>query len=104
MLIARALAQQPAILVLDEPTAFLDAPSRTALVETLRGLARDQNLAIVISTHDLDLALRVADRGWLLSREGTLVDGTPEELMLSGHVGNEFDSETVRSIRPAGRP
>jgi iron complex transport system ATP-binding protein len=96
VLIARALAQQPAVLVLDEPTAFLDAPSRTALVEILRGLARDQNLTIVMSTHDLDLALRVADRAWLLGRGGTLVDATPEELILSGHIGNEFDSETMR--------
>ncbi len=96
VLIARALAQQPAVLVLDEPTAFLDAPSRTALVEILRGLARDQNLTIVMSTHDLDLALRVADRAWLLGRGGTLVDATPEELILGGHIGNEFDSETMR--------
>jgi iron complex transport system ATP-binding protein len=95
VLIARALAQQPAVLVLDEPTAFLDAPSRTALVEMLRGLARDQNLTIVMSTHDLDLALRVADRAWLLGRDGTLVDATPEELVLGGYIGDEFNSETL---------
>jgi iron complex transport system ATP-binding protein len=95
VLIARALAQQPAVLVLDEPTAFLDVPLRTALLEMLRGLAREQNLAVVVSTHDLDLALRVADRAWLLRRGGMLVDATPEELALDGHVGDEFDSKTL---------
>jgi iron complex transport system ATP-binding protein len=96
VLTARALAQQPEVLVLDEPTAFLDVPSRTGLVEMLRGLARDQHLTIVMSTHDLELALRVADRVWLLGRDGRLADGTPEELMLAGQIGAEFDSDTLR--------
>lgn len=95
VLTARALAQQPAVLVLDEPTAFLDVPSRAGLVELLRGLARDQDLTVVLSTHDLELALRVADRVWLLG-DGTLVDAIPEELMLSGQIGALFDGETLR--------
>lgn len=96
VLTARALAQQPEVLVLDEPTAFLDVPSRTGLVEMLRDLARDQHLTIVMSTHDLELALRVADRVWLLGRGGRLADATPEELILAGRIGAEFDSETMR--------
>jgi iron complex transport system ATP-binding protein len=96
VLTARALAQQPEVLVLDEPTAFLDVPSRTGLVEMLRGLARDQRLTIVMSTHDLELALRVADRVWLLGRDGGLADATPEELILAGQIGAEFDSDTLR--------
>ncbi|EID15507.1 ABC transporter [Mycobacterium xenopi RIVM700367] len=95
VLIARALAQQPSVLLLDEPTAFLDVGSRAGLVEMLRSLARNQHLAIVMSTHDLDLALRVADRVWLLGPDGTLVDAIPEDLMLSGRIGSVFDSDTV---------
>jgi iron complex transport system ATP-binding protein len=96
VLTARALAQRPSVLVLDEPTAFLDVPSRVGLVEMLRGLARDHDLAVVLSTHDLELALRIADRVWLLDAAGTLLDAIPEELILAGHVGALFDCDTLR--------
>lgn len=96
VLTARALAQQPSVLVLDEPTAFLDVPSRAGLVEMLRGLARDHGLAIVMSTHDLELALRIADRVWLLGSDGALLDAIPEELMLAGQIGELFDCGTLR--------
>jgi iron complex transport system ATP-binding protein len=95
VLTARALAQQPSVLVLDEPTAFLDVASRAASVQLLRNLARSQQLAIVLSSHDLELALRVADRVWLLGPDGTLVDAIPEELTLSGRIGSIFDSDTL---------
>ncbi|WP_262508568.1 ABC transporter ATP-binding protein [Streptomyces spongiicola] len=61
VLTARALAQEPEFVLLDEPTAFLNVPSRVALTVLLRDLARDRGLTIVVSTHDLELALRVAD-------------------------------------------
>jgi iron complex transport system ATP-binding protein len=96
VLTARALAQQPGLLVLDEPTAFLDVPSRAGLVALLRGLAHDQQLSVVMSTHDLELALRVADRVWLLHPDGTLLDALGEELMLSGRIGALFDGDTLR--------
>ncbi|OBI49258.1 ABC transporter [Mycobacterium kyorinense] len=96
VLTARALAQQPSVLVLDEPTAFLDVPSRAGLLEMLHGLSRAHDLAIVLSTHDLELALRIADRVWLLRPDGTLLDAIPEELMLAGHIGKLFDCGTLR--------
>jgi iron complex transport system ATP-binding protein len=102
VLTARALAQQPSVLVLDEPTAFLDVPSRTGLLEVLRGLARDRGLAVVMSTHDLELALRVADRVWLLGPDGTLVDAVPEEHILSGRIGALFDGDTVHFDTASG--
>jgi cobalamin transport system ATP-binding protein len=96
VLTARALAQQPSVLLLDEPTAFLDVPSRTGLMEVLHGLARKQDLALVLSTHDLELALRVADRVWLFDAAGALQDAIPEELILDGQIGSVFDCATTR--------
>lgn len=96
VLTARAIAQQPAVLVLDEPTAFLDVSARVGLVEMLHGLAREQQLAIVLSTHELELALRVADRAWLLDTTGTLRDGVPEEQVRAGEIAALFDCEALR--------
>lgn len=95
VLVARALAQEPSAILLDEPTAFLDVTSRVALMGLLRRLARERNLVIVISTHDLELALRVADRVWLLTPTGHLHTGTPEELTLQGVVGTAFDGDEL---------
>lgn len=109
VLTARALAQEPSLLVLDEPTAFLDVPSRVGLVELLRRLADERDLAVLMSTHDLELALRVADRVWLLGRDHRLTSGTPEQLALSGLIADTFDRGSLRfdaasgvfSLRPA---
>ncbi|MGV0782084.1 ATP-binding cassette domain-containing protein [Mycolicibacterium sp. XJ775] len=95
VLTARALAQQPGLLILDEPTAFLDVSARAALFGLLRKLARDQQLAVVLSTHDLELALRVADRVWLMDRSGTLTDTIGEELMVSGRISAMFGNDTL---------
>ncbi|MCK9875142.1 ATP-binding cassette domain-containing protein [Frankia sp. AgPm24] len=95
LFVARALAQQPSVILLDEPSAFLDAPSRVALTALLRRLARDRDLAVVVSTHDLELALRVADATWLLDAGGTLHTGSPEELILDGRIAATFDSDEL---------
>ncbi len=84
VMIARALAQEPVLLVLDEPTAFLDVPSRVELMGLLRQLTREGPLAVVVSTHDLELALRTADLVWLIMPGGELVTGAPEDIVLSG--------------------
>ncbi len=93
-MIARALAQEPALIILDEPTAFLDLPRRAEIMFLLRDLARASGRAILLSTHDLDLALRTADRVWLLA-QGTLTDGAPEDLVLSGAFASAFQNEGV---------
>ena len=90
VMIARALAQEPAVLLLDEPTAFLDLPRRVEIVQLLRRLAGDSNRAVLLSTHDLDLALRCADRLWLLPLDGPLQTGAPEDLVLSGAFQRAF--------------
>ena len=99
IMIARALAQEPKLIVLDEPTAFLDLPRRVELMQLLRQLARETGRAILLSTHDLDLALRSADRIWLLPIGGPLQVGAPEDLVLSGAFQQtfaeiEFESHT----------
>jgi len=94
-MIARALAQEPLMLLLDEPTAFLDVPSRVELMGLLRYLAREENIAIVLSTHDLELALRMADTIWLVMPGGTLRAGAPEDVVLTGHVAEAFQSENI---------
>lgn len=96
IMIARALAQEPDIMLLDEPTAYLDLPRRVEIMHILRQLARDSQRAILLSTHDLDLALRNADKIWLLPKEGTLELGTPEELVLNGSFAAAFRADGVQ--------
>jgi iron complex transport system ATP-binding protein len=95
IMIARALAQEPAVMILDEPTAYLDMPRRVEVMQLLRGLAHDDGRAILLSTHDLDLALRTADRIWLMTGEGALHAGAPEDLVLSGAFEAAFRAEGV---------
>ncbi len=93
IMIARALAQEPLVMLLDEPTAFLDVPNRVDIMRVLRALTRLTGRAILLSTHDLDLALRTADRLWLLPRGGPLFCGAPEDLVLSGALATTFQAE-----------
>ena len=95
ILIARALAQETKLMLLDEPTAFLDLPRRVELMSILRDLAHRENLALLLSTHDLDLALRYADRVWLMTSEGNLLQGAPEALALNGQLAEVFASENL---------
>jgi iron complex transport system ATP-binding protein len=93
--VARALAQEAKLMLLDEPTAFLDLPRRVELMSILRDLAHRENLALLLSTHDLDLALRFADRVWLMTPEGNLLQGAPEALALDGQFAEVFASENL---------
>ena len=96
VMVARALAQEPQIMVLDEITAFLDLPRRVEIMGMLRALAHETGRAMLLSTHDLDLALRASDRIWLLPKDGRLTVGAPEDLVLSGAFESAFVSEGVQ--------
>lgn len=102
-MIARALAQQPQVLLLDEITAFLDLPSRVTIIDLLRRIAREQGVAIVLSSHDLELSLETADRLWLLPGEGRFLHGTPEDIALSGAIGAAFNQHNLRFSLESGR-
>lgn len=90
-MIAKALAQQTPVIFLDEPTAFLDYPSKVEVMRLLHTLSRNEGKTIFMSTHDLELALQIADRAWLLDKQHGLVTGVPEDLALSGELARYFE-------------
>ena len=103
VMIARALAQKPRVMILDEATAFLDLPRRVELMQLLQKLATENGQAILLSTHDLDLALRHADKLWILPRGGPLREGTPEDLVLADALSDAFaEAPEVRFDKTSG--
>ena len=102
VMIAKALAQQTPVIYLDEPTAFLDFPSKVEVMLLLRHICQESDKVVFLSTHDLELALQIADRIWLMDREEGLCIGTPEELAEKGVLGRfverrgiSFDRQTM---------
>jgi iron complex transport system ATP-binding protein len=95
VMIARALAQQTRIIFLDEPTAYLDMQNKYEVMSLLRKLSREEGKAILLSTHDLDLALQFADKICITSF-GHTETGTPEDLMLNGSLEKIFDQRQIR--------
>lgn len=121
--IARALAQDTPLILLDEPTSHLDLPNRINILLLLQKLARDTGKTILISTHELETAMQVADKLWLMDNDKGVTVGVPEDLVLNGsfeeifhHNSYEFDKEygsfvvqktldkyvTTKVCRPAG--
>jgi len=92
IMIARALAQDTPLIILDEPTAFLDLPRRAEIMSVLRRLAHDMGRAVLLTTHDLELAVRNADHVWLFGGDQQIAVGAPEDLILSGAFAAAFDS------------
>lgn len=105
VMIAKALAQECPIIILDEPTAFLDIINRIEIMNLLHLITSQQNKTILLSTHDIELALALADRLWLLARDKGLKCGVTEDMVLSDsineYIGNSmiaFDRETGRFV------
>ena len=101
LMIARALAQDCPLMLLDEPTAYLDYPRRLETLRLLRRLTRQAGRAILLSTHELDLALRYCDRLWLLTDCG-VVDGAPGTLLDDGRLAAAFGLQDIPHLRPPG--
>lgn len=94
VMIARALSQDTDVILLDEPTAFLDLPNRYELCTLLRRLAHDEGKCIIFSTHELDIALSLADSIALIDTP-TLRHMPTEEMILSGDIERLFDSHYI---------
>lgn len=93
--IAKALAQDTPLIVLDEPTAFLDLPARVEIMQLLRHIASGSGKSILMSTHDLDLALQMSDRLWLLRPGGPIQTGSPEDLLLRNAFQTLFQNKGI---------
>ncbi len=90
VLLSKAIAQQTPIVLLDEPTAHLDLPGRYKTFALLQAMAHEQGKTVVVSTHDLDLALQTADCLWLMRQHGGMVTGSPKDLLRRGVLEEAF--------------
>lgn len=94
VMIAKALAQDTPIILLDEPTSHLDLPNRVEMMLLLKKLAHEMQKTVLISTHEIDLALKLSDKIWLMT-PGTCVEtGTPSELMKNQRIQSLFHSDS----------
>lgn len=95
MMIAKALAQQTPVIYLDEPTAFLDYPSKIETMQLLSRLSHETDKTIFMSTHDIELALQIADTLWLMDSNGRLNIGTPAQLAQKGVLSSFINRDGV---------
>jgi iron complex transport system ATP-binding protein len=102
VMIAKALAQETPIIFLDEPTAFLDYPSKVDILRLLKRLSREAGKTIFLSSHDLELALQMSDRLWLMAKRGGVRTGSPEALVTEGTLAEFFRLKGVFLDREKG--
>ena len=102
LMIAKALAQDTDVILLDEPVAFLDFPSKVWVLRLLSRVAKEQGKSVLLSIHDIELALQIADRLWLLT-DHDFCEGRPADLAREGKIdflfrgdGIEFDRTTMQ--------
>ena len=100
-MIAKAMEQETPVILLDEPTAFLYYPNKVAVMLMLRQLAHDMGKTILMSIHDIDLALQIADNIWLLDHDGRLISGTPRQLSEAGEIDQHVVNENIEFDRSA---
>lgn len=102
VMVAKALAQEAPLMLLDEPTAFLDYPSKARLMRLLVTLAHEEGKTILLSTHDMEMALRSADRLWLMDNN-SLTEGTTEQMAADGTIDRFTDGLMPRDILTTAR-
>lgn len=95
LLLARALVQDTPFLFLDEPVAFIDSPGKIEIMEWLSLIAREHKKGILMTTHDIEIALEYADYLWLINREKPFKIGIPEDLVWQGAINHYFDRQKV---------
>jgi len=101
VLVARALAQEPRALLLDEPTAFLDVGHRLDLYDRLREENRDRGLTVVVVTHDLNLAAEYCDRLVLTADGAVVADGPPREVLTEARISEVYKCRVAIDVNPA---
>ena len=94
-MIARALAQQTPIIILDEPTAFLDVASRIETMRLLQTLAHEQGKAVLLSSHDISQSLMLADELWLITTDREVITGTTDQLVAEGAMNRLFTNKSI---------
>lgn len=94
-MIARALAQQTPIIILDEPTAFLDVASRIETMRLLQTLAHERGKAVLLSSHDISQSLMLADELWLITTDRQILTGSPKELVADGAMDRLFTGRDI---------
>ena len=94
-MIARALAQQTPIIILDEPTAFLDVASRIETMRLLQALAHDRGKAVLLSSHDISQSLMLADELWLITTDRQVITGTTRQLVADGAMNRLFHGRDI---------
>ena len=113
ILLARAICQEPEIIILDEPTSFLDIRHKLELLSILRGMAKEKGITVIMSLHEIDLAQKVSDK--ILCVKGETIDayGTPEQVFDEGNIRALYDIEqgffdpcfgSIELPRPLGEP
>jgi iron complex transport system ATP-binding protein len=103
VMIAKALAQDTPVILLDEPTSFLDLPNRIEIMLLLQTLAHNLHKCILLSTHEIDLAIRLADTLWLMEQKKGVQTGTPGYLTNNGAVQAVFHGESFGFDADTGR-
>ena len=94
LLLARAVCQEPEVIVLDEPTSFLDVKHKLELLEILKRLVRERNVAVVMSLHELDLAQKISDRVVSVTKDGVDQCDTPENIFQSAYIEALYGMES----------
>jgi len=102
-MIARALAQQPSVMLLDEPTSHLDIKNQLKIYRLMQRLAHDWGMAVVCVSHDVNLAGRFADELVLMNKGEAIGAGPPEEIINSDVLGKAYDVE-IELINSPGEP
>ncbi len=113
IMLARAICQQPEIIVLDEPTSYLDIRHKIELLDILRGMAAEKNVAVVMSLHEIDLAAKISDQIVCVKGDKIELSGTPEEVFSDQRVSELYELHSgsfntlfgsVELMAPAGEP
>lgn len=113
IMLARAICQQPEVIVLDEPTSYLDIRHKIELLDILRKMAAENNVAVVMSLHEIDLAAKISDHVICVKGDRIALFGTPDEVFSDERVSRLYDMETgsfntlfgsVELMAPVGEP